>query len=254
VYREVAPILRALPMAGLLVVPGVAGLIALGYSKRRPLARRLAWIAVTFALGFLPFFVVGRYRAPWLLLLAPFAAFAIVRVARTLRQRAWKEAAIVVVAAAATILAITRPIAPAPGTGFQYMAFARASLMGGHREAAAHWCERAALRDPSAMDAVALLARLRREDRRFDDAEQVLTRGLAGHPRDSALWLELGRVRLATGRAQAAIDALHASIDGDPRSIPAWSSLTDALHAAGREADAASASRSLEVIREAGGG
>src|SRR5436305_14669652 len=104
VYRELAPVLGALPTAGFFLVPGIAGIIALAGAKRRPLARRVAVLAGVFALSFLPFFVVGRYRAPWLFLLAPFAAFAsleMVRLTRSVRGRAWNNAVVVTTAAAA---------------------------------------------------------------------------------------------------------------------------------------------------------
>jgi tetratricopeptide (TPR) repeat protein len=250
VYIEVAPILDALPMAAFLVVPGVAGLVALALSReRRPLAGRLALLAVVFAAGFLPFFVVGRYRAPWLLLLAPFATFAAGRLGSALRGRAFRRAGVLVAVAAVMLWFSTRPLASVPGVGFQYMSFARASLRRGDRAAAAHWCERATLRDARAVDAAALLARLRREERRYDDAEETLARALRLYPRDAALWLEIGRVRLETGRAESAVDALDASINADPRSVEAWSVLADALRAAGREDDAETASRSVTVLR-----
>jgi tetratricopeptide (TPR) repeat protein len=240
-------------MAAFLVIPGVVGLVAVALSReRRPLARRLALLAVVFAAGFVPFFVVGRYRAPWLLLLAPFAAFGIERLANALTRRAWRKAELLAAVAAVMLWVTTRPLTSVPGVGFQYMSFARASLWRGDRAGAEHWCERAVARDWQAVEAAALLARLRREDRRYEDAEQTLTRALAFYPHYPALWLELGRIRLETGHAEGAIDALRASIDGDPRSLEAWSSLADALHAAGREADAQTVTQSVTVLR--GGG
>jgi predicted Zn-dependent protease len=71
-------------------------------------------------------------------------------------------------------------------------------------------------------------------------------------PRRRNRALEVGRVRLATGRAEGAIDALQASIDSDPRSIEAWSSLAEALRAAGRDADAQTATQSTMVLRRGG--
>jgi 4-amino-4-deoxy-L-arabinose transferase-like glycosyltransferase len=252
VYREVAPVLDALPMSAFQVVPGLAGLMAVALSRqRRPLARRLALLAVVFAAGFLPFFVVGRYRAPWLLLLAPFAAFAIGSLAKALRTRAWREAGVLAGVAALNLWVTTRPLESVPGVGFQYMSFARASLWRGDRAGAEHWCERATSRDWRAVDAAALLARLRREDRRYGEAERTLTRALAADPQSPALWLEVGRVRLETGHAESAIDALRSSIDGDPRSVEAWSTLADALRAAGRDADALTVTRSVAVLRGA---
>jgi 4-amino-4-deoxy-L-arabinose transferase-like glycosyltransferase len=253
VYREVAPVLGVLPRAGLLVVLGLAGLAMLANSeKRHPLGRRVAVLMLLFAAGFLPFFVVGRYRTPWLLLLAPFAGFAIVQMGRALRSRAWDRAAIAAVAAMAMLWVTTRPLDFAPGAGFQYMSFARAALRSGDRPAGEHWCERATARDPRAIDAATLLARLWREDRRYDDAERVASQALARFPRDPGALLELGRVRLETGRVEAAIGALQASVDGDPRSLEAWSALAGALHAAGREEDAQTASRSLAMLRGTG--
>src|SRR5262249_20327504 len=128
VYREVAPVLGALPMAGLVTIPGIAG-IAAGFVRRgrRPLAPRLAALALVFAASFLPFFVVGRYRTPWLLLLAPFAASWFLRSIAFCRARRWRSLAVPALAAAAAAWAALLAV-QVPSVGFQYMDFARASL------------------------------------------------------------------------------------------------------------------------------
>ncbi len=248
VYREVAPILDVLPTAGFVIIPGLAGLIAMFATRRRgPLARRLAWLALAFAAGFLPFFVVGRYRAPWLLLLAPFAAAWLHRVVVACRDRAWRSLAVPVLAAAATAWIATLPV-PVPSVAYQYLDFARAALAAGDRGAAEHWVRRAVARDPAAMDAVALLGRLLREDGHDADAEAILADAARRDPRSSPIWLELGRVRIATGDLDSGITALLASVDADPRSLEAWSALAQALRRAGRVSEAAAAERSLEAL------
>jgi hypothetical protein len=249
VYREVAPVLGWLPTAGFVVIPGLAGLFAIYVEReRRPLARRLAALTLVFAASFLPFFVVGRYRAPFLLLLAPFAASWVARIVDLYRASAWRSllAPMLLLATAAWISTLSVDV---PGTGFQYMNFARASLANGDKRAAAHWCERAMHDDPASVDAVALLGRLRRQEGRYDDAEEVLAASVAKDPHNPAAWLELGRVRIETGHLDTGIDALLASVDADPRSLEAWSALAEALHKAGREDEAAAAERSLERLR-----
>jgi 4-amino-4-deoxy-L-arabinose transferase-like glycosyltransferase len=249
VYGEVAPVLRALPTAAFIVVPGLVGLASLLASRRRPLARRVAWLALLFGISFLPFFVVGRYRTPWLLLLAPFAARSIAGLLSSARARRWPRVGLSMAAGTAVLVVAMQPLgASVPSVGFQYMAFARASLARGDRAAAARFCAQALARDPAWVDASALLARLDREEGNTDAAEKVLAAGLALRPRAAPLRLELGRLRLATHQPDAAADALRASIEADPRSIEAWSALADALRAAGRDKEAEAAARSRDVM------
>jgi cytochrome c-type biogenesis protein CcmH/NrfG len=197
-----------------------------------------------FAASFIPFFVVGRYRVPWLLLLAPFAAMWVERVFALYREGAWRSLVAPALVAAAVACVSTLPVS-VPSTGFQYMNFARAALAKGDRGNAAHWCERALHDDPANVEAVALLGRLRRQEGRYDDAEEVLAASVLKNPQNPAAWLELGRVRVETGHVDTAIDAFLASVDADPRSLEAWSALAAALHRAGREEEALAAERSL---------
>jgi predicted Zn-dependent protease len=132
-----------------------------------------------------------------------------------------------------------------PSTGFQYMAFARASLAHGDRGAAEHWCTRALARDPSRVDVAALLGRLQIEEGRYDAAEVVLEAAVLRDPSAARAWLELGAVRIATGRLDAGITDLMASVDADPRSAEAWTALAHALRSAGRNTEASAAERSL---------
>jgi tetratricopeptide (TPR) repeat protein len=249
VYAEVAPILRRLPTAAYVVIPGLAGLLSIYVAReRRPFARRLAVLTLVFAASFLPFFVVGRYRAPWLLLLAPFAASWGLRVVGLYREGAWRSMLAPAMLALAVGWLSTLQV-EVPGTGFQYMNFARASLTNGDPRRAAHWCERALHEDPSSVDAVALLGRLRRQEGRYDDAEEVLASSVARDPKNPAAWLELGRVRVETGHLDTGIEAFLASVDADPRSLEAWTALAEALRKAGRDEEAAAAERSLERLR-----
>jgi 4-amino-4-deoxy-L-arabinose transferase-like glycosyltransferase len=248
VYREVAPVLSVLPSAGVVVVPGLAGLVVLYVAReRRPVARRCAVLSMAFAASFLPFFVVGRYRSPWLLLLAPFAASFLLRVVAAWSRKDWRvlRAYTVLVGAAAALSAWPVEL---PRMTYQYMAFAHASMDHGDRASAARWCERALARDPASFDAVALLGRVRRQEGRFDDAEDVLAASVSRDPSNAAGWLELGRVEIETGRLDAAIASFSASVDADPRSTDAWSALAGALRKAGREAEAAHAERSLNRL------
>jgi tetratricopeptide (TPR) repeat protein len=251
VYREVAPVLGALPMAGLVTVPGLGGLAAVFVRRgRRPLAQRLAALALVLAASFLPFFVVGRYRTPWLLLLAPFAASWLLRSIAFCRARRWRSLLVPALAAAAAAWAAVLPV-PVPSVGFEYMDLARASLARGDHEGAAHWCERAILRDPARTDAAALLGRLRREDGSYAAAEAVLAPAVRRDRLASAAWLELGRVRVDEGRVDQGLDAISASIDADPRSIEGWTALADTLRRAGRADQAEEADRSIARLRRA---
>ncbi len=251
VYREVAPVLGVLPTAGYVVVPGLAGLIGFFLKReRRPVAKRLAILWLVFAGSFIPFFVVGRYRVPLLLLILPFAVMWVKEVTAFYRQGAWRSLLLPGTLAAAVAVVATLPM-NVPSTGFQYMNFARAALDKGDRRDAAHWCERALHDDPNNVEAVALLGRLRRQEGRYDDAEQVLEASVKQNPQNAAAWLELGRLRMETGHPDSAIEALRASIDADPRSLETWSALAAALHAAGQEEDAQAAERSYKRLSTA---
>jgi len=248
VYRDVAPVLGFLPTAGWVVVPGLSGLLWLYAAReRRPLARRLAALALVFAAGFLPFFIVGRYRGPWLLLLAPFAGWWIERVVLLFRARAWRSLRAPGIAAAFVTSVSLYPVS-LPSTGFQYIQFALASLNAADPSGAARWCERALARDPTRDDAAALLGRLLRRDRRYDAAEAVLSATLLRDPRAAEAWLELGLVHLETGDDGSAVDALLSSVDADPRSLQAWNALVQALHKSGRDEEASAAERSLQRL------
>jgi tetratricopeptide (TPR) repeat protein len=248
VYREVAPVLRVLPTAGFVTIPGLAGVVVLLVSRaRRPLARRLAALALVFAASFLPFFVVGRYRAPWLLLLAPFAASFAGQVVVACRGRRWRSLLAPVALAAVVAWVSTRPV-DEPSPAFEYLDFAHAALARGDPRGAAHWCERSLSRDPARVDAAALLGRLRREEGRYEDAERVLTGAVSRDPHEASAWLELGRVRIATGRLDAGIDALLEGLNAEPRSLETWRALADALHRSGRDDEAAAAERSIQRL------
>jgi hypothetical protein len=248
VYGEVAPILRVLPTAGFVVVPGLAGLIALYFGhERRPLARRLGVLALVFAAGFLPFFVVGRYRGPWLALLAPFAAWWVQRMIAFWRARDW-NALLVPGVIATTLTCVSAYPIPVPSTGLQYMQFALASLGHDDTHGAAHWCERALERDPMRVDAAALLGRLLRREGHYQAAENVLSATVLREPHAAEAWLELGRVDVETGDEEAGIDALLSSVDADPRSLDAWSALAQALRSAGRNDEASDAEQSLQRL------
>jgi predicted negative regulator of RcsB-dependent stress response len=250
-YTEVAPVLAVLPTAGFVVVPGLAGLLTLLVSReRRPLAKRLAALTLGFAASFLPFFVVGRYRAPWLLLLVPFAVQWFGRVTAAWRKEQWR-AVFAHVALVGVLTWFSSQAIAMPNASFQYMEFARASAAHGDREAAVHWCFRALAEEPGRADAAALLGRMRRDEGRYQEAERVLETALQTNPGAAAVWLELGIVRMDTQRYDAGVEALLSSVDADPRSVDAWNALAIALRAAGREDEAMAAESSAERLKSA---
>jgi hypothetical protein len=250
-YSEVAPVLAVLPTGGFVVVPGLAGLLTLvGSRERRPLAKRLAALTVAFAASFLPFFVVGRYRAPWLLLLVPFAIGWIGRVTAAWARAEWRSV-LAHVALVGVLTWFSSQTIAMPNPSFQYMEFARASAARGDREGAADWCFRALAREPGRADAAALLGRIRRDEGRYQEAAKVLETALETNPGAAVVWLELGFVRMDTERYDAGVEAFLSSVDADPRSVDAWAALASALRAAGRDDEAMAAESSAERLRSA---
>lgn len=246
-YAAVASVLRVLPGAGLLLAPGILGLFVLLLTPRvAPALRLYLGCTLLLALAFLPFFVVGRYRAPFLALLAPLAAWALARVAVALRE-GWRSALPwtlgLVGAIALVALPLGRPVA-AP----QYLAFGRAAQTQGRsgealswyaRAVAAaplHWAGRVASqrqarlllergqlaaaaqvlqqarqRHPASASLLCLSASLHRRRGELRQADVLLRDALASAPGEGATWVELAELSLARGQQAAAREALRSA-------------------------------------------
>ena len=214
VYGEVAPVLTVLPRAGLVVPAGLVGLGAMwtsGHGRRR---RLLAALVLSYALAFLPFFVVGRYRVAWLVLLCPFAAWAAVRLAGAARHRQWRRLGVLLVAMAAALTAALAPLRAYPTRANQHLEFARARLEANDPNGAAYWAFR---------------GRALRLGGQAQAAIDLLTPKIATYGSTPSIHRELGAAWLSVGQPAAAEVALEQCINLQPGDVEAWLLLGEAM-------------------------
>lgn len=247
-YEQVAPVLGLLPGAGPVVALGLVGLLLLFAGPHGERMRLYGWCVVATAAAFLPFFVVGRFRAPWVSLLAPLAAWVLVTLARALATGAWRRAAALVggvVASAAVVWAPGPPVPPAA----QLAAFADGELARDRPSEALRW-------GTLAVDEVVTWPRgwlitavaLRRLGR-LDEARGALRRGVSVCPESGALHRALGEAELERGRPAEAARALERAVELEPGVPAAWEALAVALRGEGRWGEAREARRSAALLR-----
>lgn len=117
---------------------------------------------------------------------------------------------------------------------------------GGRRfEAAEAACRRALELDGACHEAVHILALMRYQTRRFDEAATLVDRALALAPDDPAYLNTRGLILLAAGDGAAAETAFRQAIDAKPDFALAWSNLARALLRGERTLDA------IEALRRA---
>lgn len=261
-YRDVVSVLSALPTAGWVTAPAIAALLLLARSRAarsRSTLRFFALLGAAYALSFVPFFVVGRYRAAWLPWLTPLAGWAIVELLRrcselwTRHSRraaarlAWLGGAIFG-SALVTFLPAGRIVGSLPTGATQYYEFAHAAFQNRDKAAAERWCRKSIGETASFGPAYALLATVLVELGREREAIDVLAAGATAAPRDARVHRELGRLLRRAEDLRGAEQALHAAISAEPRSASAWLLLGELLAAEGREAEARSALSSVETL------
>ncbi|MBW2453087.1 MAG: glycosyltransferase family 39 protein [Deltaproteobacteria bacterium] len=245
VYGEVAPVLKVLPGAGFVVPAGLVGMAAMWLGRHGRRRRLLAALIISYALAFLPFFVTGRYRVAWLVLLAPFAAWTVVQIVLAARRRRWRRTCALVVATSLGLVLTCWPLRAYPSRANQHMDFVRALLRIGDRHRAAHFARRATELEPTRADAWALRGRVLRLAGEGAAAVELLTAQAATHPQAPALQRELGAALLAVGRPRQAAVALEVSINLRPGNTKAWMWLAQALEELGCWSQAAEAYQTI---------
>lgn len=248
VYGEVAPVLKLLPRAALVVPAGLVGLGAMWTGRHSRRRRLLAALVGVYALSFMPFFVVGRYRVAWLVLLAPFAAWAVVRLAEAARQRRWRRAGVLLVAMAAGLAATLAPLRAYPTRVNQHLAFARARLDAGDPHGASQWARRATEVEPSCAEAWAVRARAMRLAGQPRVALELLAGPAAAHPEAWSIHRELGATWLSLGAPESAQAALEQCLELQPGEVEAWLLLGEALEQLACWQRAAEAYRAAEGL------
>ncbi|MCK5797600.1 MAG: glycosyltransferase family 39 protein [Deltaproteobacteria bacterium] len=242
-YRDVASILVVLPAAGAVIAPALLGLILLIGRRQGTAVRLYAWCAWVYVFAFLPFFVVGRYRAPWLALVAPAAAWALVRVASelahgpVLRRLAWAGAL------AASVLLIALPVMAGSRVP-QLVAFGRAAHRDGHEWTAARWYRAAWREAPQGHWARSVagvgLARSLLSTDRSDEAMAIVTEARLSFPRSPQLLELAGVLEGRRGDLAAAEVFLRRALALAPSHATTWIALGTLCRARG-ELDAARA-------------
>lgn len=244
VYAEVAGILRFLPTSGVILVPGLLGL-AIALRRNRHTSVRLYAIAtVAYGASFLPFFIVGRYRSPWAVMVLPFAAWGVAHLVAAWRRGRRRRLAGLMAAVVGLALVSFPRWGHVPNPAHQYYGFGRAAAARGDTVAARSWLERAIERDPRLEVAQARLAELRREAGDAAGAERGVVQALAERPESARLHRILGELRLHRGAVEEAEVALRRSVRQGPADPTAWTALGRALEAGGKPAEARSAYRS----------
>jgi Flp pilus assembly protein TadD/4-amino-4-deoxy-L-arabinose transferase-like glycosyltransferase len=110
-YQDESLLLRTLgwPLRYGIVLPlGIAGMV-LAWPRRRRLAPLYLGL-LALAVSLLPFFVFARFRISFLPFLLPFAAFALLRLGQSLRQREHKKSAWILGGTLTLVLAVHLPI------------------------------------------------------------------------------------------------------------------------------------------------
>lgn len=258
-YQFALPILRYLPSAAPILLFGLVGLVLL-VARRRPeelLLRSYAGAALLFVVAFLPFFVVGRYRGPWLVLIAPAAAFAAVRALESVRslgsRRERRLAFALYLALGAAALLVFWPRPPAPRAA-QFLAFGRAALRAEHEAAGKRWLRMAIDEAPAhwagRVAAERLIAALLKRDAPAESAaaRRVLDRARALHPAAPRLLALEGRALLREGRLTRAEQTLGRALELAPGEPEAWVDLARVKARQGSRAAALAACRSALTL------
>jgi hypothetical protein len=229
VYAEVAPVLSRLPTAGFVVGPGLIGLVAMWLGRHGRRRRLVAALAAAYGLAFLPFFVTGRYRAAWLALLCPFAAWVVVTTVRAVVRRDFRRAVFLGVATAAAIALSYVPLRATPTRANQHLDFARALLRADDAAGAVYWAKRATEVEPRYGEAWALYGRTLRLADRPAEAVELLSDRIDGLSRASSAQRELGAAYLAMSRPLPAAESLQRAISLAPSDTEAWLMLGQSL-------------------------
>ncbi|MBW2733425.1 MAG: glycosyltransferase family 39 protein [Deltaproteobacteria bacterium] len=259
-YQLALPFLRYLPPAGPMLLFGLVGLMLLVARRRSDdlALRTYALAALLFVAAFIPFFIVGRYRAPWLVFIAPAAAFAAVQALEGLfrfgKKREGRRGILALyLALGAAALLVFWP-RQEPTRAPQFLSFGRVALhvgdvAGGQRwlgmaiaEAPAQWAGRAAAERlaSSLLQSKDPAARQR--------SHAVLSQGLAHHPKAPRLLALWGRYQLLEGRLTQAEVALQRAIDTLPSEPAAWIDLAQVKLGQGQREAAIAACRSALTL------
>ncbi len=247
-YRDVAPMLSRLPTASFALAPGLVGLGWLGLGRSGKTRRLVVLLTLVYGLAFVPFFVVGRYRAAWLALLAPFAGWVLVSIVRALRARRYRPAIALLGATGALLVLTSLPLGAHPTPALQYLEFARAASRAEDWPQTVRWAERATEAGPDRPESWAELGRALRNAAERDRADRVLSSAAERFPEAAEVLRELAATRLEQGRAASASRLLERAIAAHPGDAASWELLGRSLEERGCGERAAQAYRAALAL------
>jgi len=221
-YRQLAPVLVVLPTASFIIGPALVGLAMMWIGQHGRSRRLLTLLILVYGLVFVPFFVVGRFRSAWILLLTPFAAWTLVNIVRAARAKRLRRASLMAGATLIVGLLSAAPLPAHPTMALQHLEFVRASLAKGNDAEAVRWAWRATKQAPTVPATWAALAEALTRSGQPQRALAVLRQGIEIHPTAPALLQQLAVVYVAAGRTREAIELLHRSIAQQPGASEGW--------------------------------
>lgn len=219
-------VFRILPIGAWLMAPlGLLGWLA---APRNPAVHLARSYVVCQILSLLPFFVVARFRLPWMPVLAVFAAWCAWEGVRRLRVRCGRTR-MVAAAAAASIFCNVPALGVRDPVDFdlEYKLGYAHQKRGQLESALAAYRESLRQHPQSALARNAIGVLLARRGENLDEAARLVTEAIALDPQRSANYYEsLAEIELARGDAAAAkracIAGLAAGPDGSTRAALFW--------------------------------
>ncbi|MDJ0765706.1 MAG: glycosyltransferase family 39 protein [Myxococcota bacterium] len=224
-YQRVAPILKILPTTGFIIAPALIGLALACLGGRVSNARGHAQCALLYILAFMPFFVAGRYRAPWITLLAPYAAWIIwMLVSAAWRRERLLLASLILalcISGVVSFIPISQKLSLAP----QYNAFASAALKQNLLEQSTTWTRLALSENPSDARAYTILGRTLLSGSQFSKARDAMAQAAQILPQDAAIHHLLGVSQRHLGQLSKAERTLRRAVALGPGNVKAWIAL-----------------------------
>jgi 4-amino-4-deoxy-L-arabinose transferase-like glycosyltransferase len=247
-YQQICAVLRILPTSGVILAPGLAGLLFVVWRGRQTRQRLYGGCVLCFAVGFLPFFVADRYRLPWLALLAPLAVWALASTVQWLRQGKKARAATLVAAMALAAAVSYWPLSEHPTLAPQLFAFGSAAEAKGELDQAVRWYGRTLAEESNHEPVRPRLVHVLLRQGRSSQALQVAREGIARFPRSGEMHQALGLVYQRQGALKDAEASVLSSIRLTPALASSWLLLGQITSARGDLGGAVEAFRSALTL------
>lgn len=215
-----------------------------GAGDRLETAVLLVAFLATYAASFLPFFFNSRYRVPILVILFVFAADALVRWGRLLRQHRFRAALGASLVAAALSLAASVDLSGyRPDPSAWHAQRANAWRDAGRTDRAVEEYREAIRLDPTAVAPRRDLALILRDSGRAGEASTLLQDALAADPHAIEARFDLAQMLASQGRFEEAVREYRTVLSEAPHHANARLSLGTALLQLGRAEEATEAYR-----------